>query len=50
MNTPLRPITLQQVLTRAKDFDVIACMNLIGIIPAFEAPTMFTWVPAGLAG
>jgi F-type H+-transporting ATPase subunit a len=24
-------------------------MNLIGIIPAFESPTMYYWVPAGLA-
>jgi F-type H+-transporting ATPase subunit a len=30
-------------------FIFIATMNLIGIIPAFEAPTMFVWVPAGLA-
>ena len=27
----------------------ILCMNLIGIIPAFESPTMSPWVPAGLA-
>jgi F-type H+-transporting ATPase subunit a len=30
-------------------FLFIASMNLIGIIPAFESPTMFPWVPAGLA-
>jgi F-type H+-transporting ATPase subunit a len=30
-------------------FVFIASMNLIGIIPAFESPTMFTYVPAGLA-
>ncbi|MEO8098751.1 MAG: F0F1 ATP synthase subunit A [Acidobacteriota bacterium] len=30
-------------------FIFIASMNLIGIIPAFESPTMFAWVPAGLA-
>ncbi|MEP6962998.1 MAG: F0F1 ATP synthase subunit A [Acidobacteriota bacterium] len=30
-------------------FIFIASMNLIGIIPAFESPTMFVWVPAGLA-
>ncbi len=30
-------------------FIFIATMNLIGIIPAFESPTMFAWVPAGLA-
>ena len=30
-------------------FIFIASMNLIGIIPAFESPTMFTFVPAGLA-
>jgi F-type H+-transporting ATPase subunit a len=30
-------------------FVFIASMNLIGIIPAFESPTMFTFVPAGLA-
>jgi F-type H+-transporting ATPase subunit a len=27
----------------------ILSMNLIGIIPAFEAPTMSPWVPAGMA-
>lgn len=27
----------------------ILTMNLIGIIPAFESPTMSVWVPAGLA-
>jgi len=30
-------------------FIFIATMNLIGLIPAFESPTMFVWVPAGLA-
>jgi F-type H+-transporting ATPase subunit a len=30
-------------------FIFILTMNLIGIIPAFEAPTMAPWVPAGLA-
>src|SRR5438094_627029 len=30
-------------------FIFILTMNLIGIIPAFEAPTMSPWVPAGLA-
>lgn len=30
-------------------FIFIATMNLIGLIPAFESPTMFAWVPAGLA-
>jgi F-type H+-transporting ATPase subunit a len=30
-------------------FIFIASMNLIGIVPAFESPTMFAWVPAGLA-
>jgi len=30
-------------------FIFIASMNLIGIIPLFEAPTLFAWVPAGLA-
>jgi F-type H+-transporting ATPase subunit a len=30
-------------------FIFIATMNLVGIIPAFESPTMFAWVPAGLA-
>ncbi len=30
-------------------FIFILSMNLIGIIPAFEAPTMAAWVPAGLA-
>jgi F-type H+-transporting ATPase subunit a len=30
-------------------FIFILSMNLIGAIPAFEAPTMSPWVPAGLA-
>src|SRR6266853_5222511 len=30
-------------------FIFILSMNLIGIIPAFESPTMAKWVPAGLA-
>jgi len=30
-------------------FIFIASMNIIGLIPAFESPTMFAWVPAGLA-
>lgn len=30
-------------------FIFILVANLIGIIPAFESPTMFPWVPAGLA-
>src|SRR5262249_10701077 len=30
-------------------FIFILTMNLIGIIPAFESPTMSAWVPAGLA-
>ncbi len=30
-------------------FFFILCMNLIGMIPAFESPTMFAWVPAGIA-
>jgi F-type H+-transporting ATPase subunit a len=30
-------------------FLFIATMNLIGLVPAFEAPTLFAWVPAGLA-
>jgi len=30
-------------------FLFILSMNLIGIIPAFESPTMAPWVPAGLA-
>lgn len=30
-------------------FIFILSMNLIGVIPAFEAPTMAPWVPAGLA-
>ncbi len=30
-------------------FIFILSMNLIGAIPAFEAPTMAPWVPAGLA-
>ena len=30
-------------------FIFILSMNLIGAIPAFEAPTMSYWVPAGLA-
>ena len=30
-------------------FLTILTMNLIGIIPAFEAPTMYVYVPAGLA-
>jgi F-type H+-transporting ATPase subunit a len=30
-------------------FIFILSMNLIGIIPAFESPTMAPWVPAGLA-
>ncbi len=30
-------------------FFFILSMNLIGIIPAFESPTMAPWVPAGLA-
>lgn len=30
-------------------FIFITCMNLIGIIPTFESPTMFNVVPAGLA-
>ncbi|MEO5922410.1 MAG: F0F1 ATP synthase subunit A [Bryobacteraceae bacterium] len=30
-------------------FIFIVVMNMIGIIPAFESPTMFVWVPAGLA-
>src|SRR5262249_8698316 len=30
-------------------FLFILTMNLIGIIPAFESPTMSPWVPAGLA-
>ncbi len=29
-------------------FFILIC-NLIGVIPAFESPTMFPWVPAGLA-
>jgi len=31
-------------------FVFILFSNLIGLIPGFEAPTMFPWVPAGLAG
>ena len=30
-------------------FVFILSMNLIGIVPAFESPTMSAWVPAGLA-
>ena len=30
-------------------FIFILSMNLIGMIPAFESPTMAPWVPAGLA-
>jgi F-type H+-transporting ATPase subunit a len=30
-------------------FVFILTMNLIGIVPAFESPTMSPWVPAGLA-
>jgi F-type H+-transporting ATPase subunit a len=30
-------------------FIFILSMNLIGLVPAFESPTMFTYVPAGLA-
>jgi len=30
-------------------FVFILSMNLIGIVPAFESPTMAPWVPAGLA-
>ena len=30
-------------------FIFILSMNLIGIVPAFESPTMAPWVPAGLA-
>lgn len=30
-------------------FIFILSLNLIGVIPAFEAPTMAPWVPAGLA-
>jgi len=30
-------------------FVFILSMNLIGIVPAFESPTMSPWVPAGLA-
>jgi F-type H+-transporting ATPase subunit a len=30
-------------------FIFILSMNLIGVIPAFESPTMAPWVPAGLA-
>ena len=30
-------------------FIFILTMNLIGIVPAFESPTMSPWVPAGLA-
>lgn len=30
-------------------FIFILSLNLIGVIPAFEAPTMSPWVPAGLA-
>lgn len=30
-------------------FIFILAMNLIGIIPTFESPTMYHWVPAGLA-
>ncbi|MEO8029174.1 MAG: F0F1 ATP synthase subunit A [Bryobacteraceae bacterium] len=30
-------------------FIFILFSNLIGIIPGFESPTMFAWVPAGLA-
>src|SRR6266849_9174735 len=30
-------------------FIFILTMNLIGIIPMFEAPTMSPWVPAGMA-
>jgi F-type H+-transporting ATPase subunit a len=30
-------------------FIFILSMNLIGIIPAFESPTMFAWVPCGIA-
>ena len=29
-------------------FFILIC-NLIGVIPAFQSPTMFPWVPAGLA-
>jgi F-type H+-transporting ATPase subunit a len=30
-------------------FLFIVVMNLIGLVPAFESPTMFPWVPLGLA-
>jgi F-type H+-transporting ATPase subunit a len=30
-------------------FLFILCMNLIGLIPSFESPTMYTMVPLGLA-
>lgn len=30
-------------------FIFILAMNLIGIIPTFESPTMYRWVPAGVA-
>src|SRR5207302_7207720 len=30
-------------------FLFILSMNLIGMIPGLESPTMFAWVPAGLA-
>src|SRR5262249_47819996 len=30
-------------------FIFILAMNLIGIVPTFESPTMFPYVPAGLA-
>lgn len=30
-------------------FFFILGMNLLGAIPAFESPTMFAWVPAGIA-
>ena len=30
-------------------FTFILALNLIGAIPAFESPTMYVWVPAGLA-
>src|SRR5579884_2368066 len=30
-------------------FIFLLALNLIGIIPAFESPTIYVWVPAGLA-
>jgi F-type H+-transporting ATPase subunit a len=49
--SPDKPGALQHTVESiyATIFIFIASMNLIGLIPAFESPTMVIYVPAGLA-